>query len=451
MLLILGVTLAPSTGFSAEVSCDKFCGNTKDAIANLISDPKCKSDTSCVKCVGDNLGQSQVASYCSAYTSTSKSNKKQTIQTATYLTTAVVCGTACALTSAGVTAAAGATLSKVCGGLGLAAAGLEVIMAITSNDLAGAAMGAVGGAGTAGKNIQLVTGKVKVPVDAAKTKLGKLAQNPACMTFATYALLSGVKLFTAKSMKKAKAAQCDVIGNFGKSADAAVQTCQLGRDIPPPPSTGAAGMFAATSESFSDTKVDDGVKALGLTATDQFITDMKNDLYKAEELGKVNFGDIAKRVDSGEDLSSFIGGTGAPADLVTAILDGEARMKKGEKFKALEALDGGYSASEAGSGLASTGTGSGTSEMGFGALPAAPGEGVQSLEIDRAPAQVASALTNDGDILHSAFGGSIFDIVSLRIKEQKGQYAEAEPESRMNRVFNGYTDRNRQPAQKSGK
>jgi len=86
--------------------------------------------------------------------------------------------------------------------------------------------------------------------------------------------------------------------------------------------------------------------------------------------------------------------------------------------------------------------------MNFGS--AATEGGVQSLDIERIPAsETQSGLVNDGDILHSAFGGTIFDIVSLRIKEQKGKYAEAEPEGRMNRAFNGFSNRERQPANKS--
>jgi len=340
ILLILGIAFTPTLSFAGGGSCDSFCGNTKDGIANLIQDPKCKADPSCVSCVGNTLGTSQIANYCTAYQSSSKSEKKQTIQTATYLATAVTCITACALQAAVVTSAAGATLARVCGGLGLAAAGMELIFALSSNDLAGGAMGAIGGIGRAGKNIALVTGKV-VPVAVGKTgTLKALSKNPACVTGVMYGVLSGLKLASEKSMKKAKKSQCDIIGNFGSSANPAVQSCQLGH-IAAPPSTGDAGMFAATASSFTAPSLNDGVNQLGLTATDQFIKDMRGDLQTAENAGKFNYGDLAKRVDDGESLGSLLGGTGAPPELLAAILDGEARALKGEKLKGLEGLDGG--------------------------------------------------------------------------------------------------------------
>ncbi len=468
LLLLLGSVVVPTTSFAdACGTAENVCGDTTNALKKMIDDPKCKADSSCLDCVNKNLGQGQMANYCSAYSSTKKSNKSQNIQTATYTVTALLCGTSCVLQQSvyPATVAVGQALGKACGGLALATAGLEIIMAISSNNLSGAAMGVVTGAATAGKNYAVMTASkvagqaaAKAAVNAATkggSKLTAMSKTPACGTFAIYGLLAGAKLLSGKSMKKAKEAQCQVVDGLGKSANSVAQSCQLGKELPPlPPSTGSAGMFAATAESFAGVKVEDGVKTLGVTAADQFIKDIKGDLAKEEANGRFNVGDIAKQIDDGADLGSLLSGVGSP-ELVSAIVEGDRMQQNGEKFKQLAGLDGGYSAPGAGgTNVASAGTGSsGTSEMGFGNMSgAAPGEGVESATIERAPAaSVASALSSDGDILHSAFAGSIFDIISIRIKEQKGQYAEAEPEGRLNRAFNGFKDRDRLPAARSGK
>jgi hypothetical protein len=87
------------------------------------------------------------------------------------------------------------------------------------------------------------------------------------------------------------------------------------------------------------------------------------------------------------------------------------------------------------------------SELGFGSDSATPAEGADSLGFDRKPSNAGGPqLGTDGDVFHSQFGGSIFDIVSIRIKETKDAYAELEPAGRMNRVFNGFSDPKRKPA-----
>jgi len=109
-------------------------------------------------------------------------------------------------------------------------------------------------------------------------------------------------------------------------------------------------------------------------------------------------------------------------------------------------------------GYAATGGGAdphaGTGDLSFGSNSASPGEGFTSLEIDRNPASSSTALSNDADVFHGTYSGTIFDIVTSRLKAQKSDYAELDPESRMNRLFNGYGEPGskavRKPASRSG-
>lgn len=441
LLLIFGIAFAPTTGFSG-MSCaaKSLCNNSKDAISQLIEDPKCKADAACVKCVGTTLGDSQLATYCTAYDSTTKSKKKQDWAATIYYTTSGICLTSCALKNSEYGKALGETLAKVCTGLGVAAAGYDIISALAANDVTGGLLGLVGAAPALTSAVSLIANK------AGTDAIGKAKKN-SCLSGATFLLLAVAKSVSTSKMKDAAKGQCDVLANFGKSAGAAVQSCQLGKDVPQPESTGGAGFFAATSETFSAPKIDDVVKELGVTASDQFIKDMRSDFDTMDKLGKLHFDEVAKKVDDGASPADIMSSFGLGSNVAALADNLEGRIKSGEKIRGLDALSGGYSAP--GAGLASTG--GGTSEMGFGNAGAAPGGASATLDIDRKPASVASALGTDGDILHSAFSGSIFDIISLRIKEQKSQYADAEPEGRMNRVFNGYTDRNRKPATKSGR
>lgn len=444
ILLIFGVALSPTLSFAGG-SCSAFCGDTKNAIANLIKDPKCKADASCVSCVGNTLGSSQVANYCTAYQSTAKSEKKQLPVAILYDTTAAVCLVSCGLQMSSLppTVALGQTLARVCTGLGLGAAAFDIISALTSNDPTGAVMGAIGAAPGVGTKMTMLTKGMTGLTTKLGDKAASTAKNQACMSGAIYTLLAVTKHMSLSKMKKAAQSQCDVIANFGQGANAAVQSCQLG-NIAAPPSTGDAGLFAATAESFAAPTLNDGLNQLGVNAADQFIKDMRGDLKNLEDLGKYNFGDLAKKADAGAPASDIIKSFGLGKEQAVMVDNLEARLLAGEKIPGLDALGGGYSGGGTGTELASV---SNTSEMNFNV---STGEGVQSLDIERVPASEGqSGLVDDGDILHSAFGGTIFDIVSLRIKEQKGKYAEAEPEGRMNRAFNGFSNRERQPASKS--
>jgi predicted alpha/beta-fold hydrolase len=126
MTAILVAILTPNLVFAGG-SCDAFCGNTTDSIKNLIQDQRCKADSSCVKCVGESLGVSQVSSYCSAYQSTTKSKSKQTVSAILFDATAVVCLTSCFMTKSGFASAADQTLAKTCTGLGLANAAYDFV------------------------------------------------------------------------------------------------------------------------------------------------------------------------------------------------------------------------------------------------------------------------------------------------------------------------------------
>jgi HPt (histidine-containing phosphotransfer) domain-containing protein len=197
-----------------------------------------------------------------------------------------------------------------------------------------------------------------------------------------------------------------------------------------------AGIFSPSPENFSQISVSNGVDQLASTAADQFIRDMKTDLESAATAGVVNLAEIGKRIEEGASASDVIGSGNIGPEMTALVKDIDRRAQSGEKFKTLQDLSDGY-VGGGGATFASTKTDD-AGELSFGGV-ASPGEGADSIEVDRRPSSHSiPGLTDDGDVFHGAYTGTIFDIVTHRLKAQKGNYAELDPEGRMNRLFNGY-------------
>ncbi len=433
-MILPGVAMAGNT-------CDQLCGATTDSVKKSITDPKCKASSTCMDCVAKSVVGGQQGVQCQAYGASKKSANKQTISTALYLATGITCGISCFITMTPYGKGLQQPLSKACGGLGLAASAADVLGAISSGDMAGGMMGAIGSLATAKNSISMVKNGVTSATHTVQGESIKQAKSMVCMNAGIYLATSVMKAMSQKKMKDSQGSSCGNIQNLA-GTDSPVQACLASAGSVQAPSTALAGIYAATAESYPTVKVDD-VNRSDATAgkTGQFMKDMKGDLETAVSTGKVDLNDIAKRLDKGEDVSSIIAGAGLPEGLTGAVKDFEEKAKAGGKSDYLASLSGGgYSSS----GTATAATGdkgdSGSSELAYGhSGGVTPGEGATELEVEQKPSTTeAQSVGIDGDVFHGAYSGTIFDIVTSRLKAQKGNYAELDPEGRMNRLFNGF-------------
>jgi hypothetical protein len=137
------------------------------------------------------------------------------------------------------------------------------------------------------------------------------------------------------------------------------------------------------------------------------------------------------------------------ADLVDAIKEAGSQINAEGTSKIAALMGQGSTTAIAGSQGQAPKQSSDFGDLNFGNSGATPGEGATSLDIDRKPAQSATAPgLDDSDVFHGAYLGTIFDIVTNRLKAQKGNYAELDPEGRMNRLFNGYGEPGSKPVRK---
>lgn len=436
-LLSLSVTFTGFVPANAEAKevCATLCGVTSENAKNMISDKNCKNSTSCVNCVVKNLNQSQSGAYCTSYNKQTKGQKIETFTATLNTGAALSCAASCVLGTV-----AGPVLDRVCGGLGIAIMVTEVtqtIAGLTKQD--GNLMGLATQVISAEKTFKLL----KKGTQSAGLNL----KNPACVNAVMFGITAAAKIKGMKKMKSGADASCQTVEQLAGTVAGPVQAC-LNTNAP---STGAgttlAGLFTATGSSYSvPTPADVDTYASTASGTDPFLREMKADLQSASDAGKIDMATISKKIESGSSPSSILAEAGLPSELVEVLKENENRIEAGESSKVLASIvGGGYSGESAGRAVASTGD-TGFSEMGFG-TDATPGEGHELLEIQRLPAERKPSLLGSDDIFHSSFPGTIFEIITDRIKEQKDQYVQAEPEGRMNRIFNGYSDpKNRAPA-----
>lgn len=419
-------------------TCDQLCGATKDSVKSAIADPKCRGSATCSDCVANSVITGQQGTQCQGYTSTKKSSTSQTIATVLYTATGITCSIACGITLTGYGSSMLQPLSKACGGLGLVTSVADIGMAIAANDIAGGLMGAVGGVATATKNIGVLKHGVQTVVTATGKKATAQAKSLVCINAAIYMGTAVMKGISQKKLKKAQTESCGIVESLAQAANAPVQACLASAGSTGPTSTTVASFFTPTPETFPVISTDDVVHQAAVGGqTGAFMQDMKADLDAAVAAGKIDLNDIAKRLNNGEDVSAIAASAGVPSQIMDPLKEFEEKAKAGQTSAYLASLSGsgGYS----GGAVAAKESANGNEGLAFGnAADATPGEGAESLEIDRKPAE--AGLAGDGDVFHGAFAGTIFDIVTSRLKAQKGNYAELAPEGRMNRLFNGYGD-----------
>ncbi len=457
--LILAITTSPMGpgGFAAE-SCENLCGVTSQNAKEMIQDPACKSSESCSNCVASALTTSQAGAYCSAYSNSEKGKAGQIINASINTAATITCGTACAMgLIPGVGTATMEAWNRVCGFSGLAVTTVEIgytianlvkgqdtellTLATTAVGVKGtlSTIGAKKASATAAELASSMAGATTESIDQAKNAAQRTIGRAACWNVVTYGIAAASKIASISKMNDASKQSCEYAKNLAGAPGGTVQSCLAAAGSSLPPSSGLQGLFTPTADTFKAPTLDDVNRFQATTDADRYLKEMLGDLKMAEGAGKFSLADIAKRIKAGESASSIMAGAGLPESAVAQVKTAEDRIAKGDRSPLLAHLTGG--------GAYVTGEGGGRrgspsadyAEMAFGE-GATPGEGAGAIEIERAPAKSAMTLFEDGDVFHSSFPGTIFDIVSLRIRDQKGSYAEVEPQGRMNRVFNGYSD-----------
>jgi hypothetical protein len=440
-VLILSITS------QAALACDDggLCGVTAQNAKDMIADPKCKNDPKCVDCVANAASSGQLSAYCGGY---NDAKKGKGIEKATGILNLAAAGTCLASCVAGFIPGASAALDKACGYLGLGVMLGEVASTVASlaqgdQGLMGI-VGLAGSVGTAKANWNLAkngfTNNFKATKFIGKAKEG--LANPACLNTVIFGLTAKSKLAQVASMNKSAANSCTMVNSLATSPMGIVNTCMKPVDPKSPDDVHLSGLFLPTKDtSYVRPTADDAEKVASTAGSDKYLRQMKSEIANAEKAGKIDMADLERQVDAGKNPSDILGAMGLPGEYLDELKKQEARIDKHESSPLLAAvIGGGYSAGGSSS-VAADGGGAAFGEMGFGNQGATPSEGVTAtLEIDRQPSEAKQALGAGDDVFHSAFGGTIFDIVSLRIKESKGTYAELDPEGRMNRVFNGYSD-----------
>ena len=437
--------LVPSLAYAGN--CDTLCSLNANNAKERMTNPACKNDPTCVSCVSQSLGQSQSGMQCAAYGKSQKGKTGEIINAAINTAATITCGVACGLSNAGPAAAGSVAWGKICGFAGLAVTATEVGFTVANlikgekGDWLGLATKALG----AQANLNLAkTGTA--PVIEAQSTVGKMIANPACLNTVMFGVAAAMKIASVGKMGKASADACTNAQSLASGLDSSIQGCLAAKKLnASTSSTSLAGFFTPTHESFPVPTIDDADHQAA--SVGQYLKNMKSDMKFAETQGKFNLADIAKKIESGSGISDLIADQGIPSQLTDAIKSAEDQMKKTDTSALLAAVNGAPAAGNVSVHVDSGMSRGDSSELAFGST-ATPGEGAESLEIERKPAQAVSTASLDGDVFHGAYHGTIFDIVTDRLKAQKGNYAELDPEGRMNRLFNGYGEPGRKPAEK---
>jgi hypothetical protein len=441
-VLALGLSIVlPMNSFAAN--CDALCDLSAANAQNMIADEKCKKDPACVDCVVQAAKQSQSGAQCTGYNLAKKAKTGEVINASINTAATVLCGTGCAV-SVATAGVSGAAWDRACGFAGLAVTATEVGYTV-ANLIKGKDANILGLAGTA----LSAKGALKA-VKKTSEEMAKKAVGTSCLNAVIFGVAAAAKVASISKMKKAADRTCAQAEGRGNSTPTIAMSCLNPTQLPTVGGGSGPGLFTATPQNFTAVKVDDVDRLSSTGVIDPFLKEMKPDFQRGSDEGKIDLASIGKRIESGEDVSSILADAGIPAGIIDAIKVEEGKIKAGQESKLLAAIEkrNGYTTGAGATTVAGVATG--VDEFAYGVDAATPGEGAASMDIDRKPAGDGIAILGaDGDVFHAKFGGSIFDIVSIRIKETKGAYAELEPAARMNRVFNGYSDPKRAPAASS--
>lgn len=455
---LLIATAVPGLAFAGD-SCENFCGKLDAEAKAALANPVCAKDPTCVKCVQSAQLESQSGLQCTAAGGSKKGKAGEVIYAAINTAATLVCGTACTMSLTPLLGqATEEAWRNACSyaGFGVTAAELGYTIANMIKgekmDYLGLATKAYGVTSSVGKIVKKGTEDALAKALSTKTLAGKMIKNPACINTVMYGLAAQQKIKSIKRSSDSAKAACDNALKYQSPAGSPIQAClapALAKNNITQ-STQLTGMYSATAEVYAKASIDDVTHLAATSALNDSLKSLKPDMDMAAAQGKLDYDGIAKKLDAGADLSSILADANLNPDLMSAIKNATDSMTDADAAKLSGVMgQGGAPTYSAPAAFASTGGESGVGDLSFGGSGASPGEGSESLEIDRAPAGAKVAgLADDGDIFHGAYGGTIFDIVTTRLKAEKSNYAELDPEGRMNRLFNGYRDTNAKSARK---
>ncbi len=434
--------LTPMRALHAEESaCQATCDQYQASVDYLSKDPTCKSSSECQSCLAGITNNVQLPNYCLANKASKKASNAQIGSIVTYGAAAAVCTAACAFTWAGG--------DGVCTGATIASGVSEIaLVAILNKDSKNLAKnlftGALSGVGygmmanMAGKGMTSLG--MHIGDGASKGVATESNSNQACASAGIMAAIAIMKGLNKKKMDQSANSSCKNIDELA-SKTAGLTSC-LSKFTPP--NFGAS--FAAGAGSASPIEIisENDPTVAGIGAGDGVAEEILKSASNSMKPG-MSVADFKKRLEGGEPLSKMLSG-----------IVGSASPGFADQFAALEKQLGADSLSESG-GKQIAGSGSkpsggkemNFSEIGFGSENSASGAAESELTIspDR---KIASAL-NGSDIFHTGYGGTIFQIVSQSLVNQKPNLEALEPVLPLNRALAGLKNESKALPKKAGK
>jgi hypothetical protein len=445
MLCILMSGLTPLRALHAQENasaCQSTCDTYQASVDFLKADATCQSSSDCKSCLAGVTQNVQLSQYCMANHASKKASNSQIASIATYGAAAAVCATACAFTWAGGDGVCtGATIAS-----GLAEAGLVAILNQDSQNLAqNLFTGALGGAGyglmanMAGKGMTSLG--MHIGDGAGKGVATEGNSNQACAAAGIMTAIAVMKGLNKKKIDESGNVTCKNIEELA-SKNTALTSCLS--QFAPPTHNGSsfASGYGSASESAIIANDDTTIAEVGAGGG------VAEEILKSAEKNMkpgMSVADFKKRLKGGESLSKMLSG------IVGSSNPGFANQYAAlEKQLGADLLSSSGGKQVAGSGATpSQGKEMNFSEIGFGS-DAATGSDAQSELSISSNRRIASAL-NGSDIFHSSYGGTIFQIVSQSLVNQKPNLQALEPVLPLNRALAGLKNESPVEKKKAGK
>lgn len=419
------------------------------ALACSEGSASCAANKDCANCVSTNVVDSQVRKYCASINAKNAATAGAETSVKLYIPATVACTTACVASKTGI----GAVTMVACTGLSIGAAVGDIMNTINthkqmSKDVKGWMVGssvATAGAGvaaaaqlgtamTAGQN--LLKGTLK---EATKTAASKSSESCVAMGFLMVQL--ALKLVAKDKIKSSISTERDMVGKLNSDLDSKFNACVAKTKPPECRATFASGMGNAGGASgYIDRLKQDPIIAGSPEAP------LLEAIGNPAIGGNINLDDITRRILGGESPASVMGSAaGLPNSMVSELQDFENRIKNGERLEFNGSTGKESIATSGGASMGAHAALMGSNEIGFGSEGVNPMGTTEEIGIDRAPAQATISM-EDGDIFHSGFPGTIFQIISKKLADSHGYVEKLEPVLPLNRALSGY--KNESPKKK---
>lgn len=391
------------------------------------SSASCASNKDCATCVATSIKDSQVRPYCASLNAKTTAMAGQQMSINVNYLPAAVCATACALS---VFAVAKAAIDRACTGGALLGAATDLMQTLNtmdkmSSDVKGWMIGstALSAATVASK---------KVAQEASKAIGKKVAES--CVATAFLGLSIASKLAAKGKIANTLDSEKGIVQELSSNLDSQFNACVAKTKPPECRATFASGMGGGSSKyHFTDAERS---AAVGSSFEAPLLEAIK---IPSTGAAAIDVAAIARDIDSGASVFETLGkSSGMPASMIEELKKFEDRIKSGENLQFNGADKERLAAAAPGAGTSPAGPmGFGTDEIGFGVDTVTPGESAEEIGIDRTPAQAAATL-DSGDIFHTGYPGTIFQIISKKLADSHGYVEKLEPVLPLNRALNGY-------------